>query len=97
MKIFSMLIILIFLTSCTYLPKVVHDPDNARCNLATSKRTIELDSAPGNINVNDCPECLVAIGLYSSATAIISGSIALIGNTVHWLEKQIKCDDIAAN
>ena len=88
-----MLVILVFLTSCTYLPKVVHDPDNARCNLTTNKRTIELDSVPGNIN--NCTEaCLVAIGLYSSSTAIISGSIALIGNTVHWLEKQIKCNDI---
>ena len=92
MKALSMLTILIFLTSCTYLPRVVHDPDNARCNLVTSKRTVELASVPENLGNCDRPECIVAAGIYSTATVIVSGTIALIGNTVHWLEKQAKCD-----
>jgi len=91
-KIFTILLFTIMLTSCAYVPKVVHDPDNRRCDLDTKKRTLKLN-AQGVYNFHNCPDCLIAAGIYSTATAIISGSIVLIGNTVHWLEKRAKCDD----
>lgn len=85
-------LVVILLTSCTYVPKIVHDPDNRRCELGTKKRTLKLNEA-GLYNFHNCPDCLIVAGLYSTASAIISGSIVLIGNTVHWLEKQAKCDE----
>ena len=38
-----------------------------------------------------CAGALVAFGAVSAATAIVSGSIVLIGNVVYWLERQGQC------
>jgi hypothetical protein len=35
--------------------------------------------------------CLMMGGFIGSTSAIISGSIVLIGNTIHWLEYQTTC------
>ena len=38
-------------------------------------------------------ECLlVALGV-ASTSYIVSGSIVVVGNTVHWIEKQGRCED----
>lgn len=37
--------------------------------------------------------CMLFPGLIAASTALISGSIVLAGNTIHWLEKQGKCDN----
>jgi len=34
---------------------------------------------------------LVAIGAVAAASAVVSGSIVLVGNIVYWAEKQGKC------
>ncbi|OAI51472.1 hypothetical protein AYO46_01400 [Betaproteobacteria bacterium SCGC AG-212-J23] len=38
-----------------------------------------------------CALFLVAIGAVAAASVVISGSVVLVGNTIHWLEKQGKC------
>ena len=41
-------------------------------------------------------ECILSLGIFAAAwtgfTAVISGSIVVVGNTVHWLEQQGPCD-----
>ncbi len=37
--------------------------------------------------------CLAAILASGASTLVVSGSIVLTGNTVHWLERQGKCED----
>ena len=37
--------------------------------------------------------CLVGAGIVPAGTFVVSGSIVLIGNTLHWLEYQGRCDD----
>ena len=84
-------------SSCTFTPQIVHDSDDDRCQLSTSKRTLELSDVSNMHCSGSSAEaavvCLGAASIYSAITAIVSGSIVLVGNTVHWLEKQGKCDD----
>ena len=38
-----------------------------------------------------CAGALVAFGAVSAATAIVSGSIVIIGNVAYWLESKGQC------
>jgi len=42
------------------------------------------------------PECLIILAptvTLSVGSFIVSGSIVVVGNTIHWIEKQGACDD----
>ena len=102
MQKFTIIVVLImFLTSCTFIPKVVHDTDDRRCNLSTSQRTLDISAEGSDQFLHGCANsssdsafgCILLASLYSTATAIISGSVVIVGNTLHWIEKQAKCDD----
>lgn len=94
----SFLIGFIF-TSCAFVPRVAEN-QNTQCELVTKKLTLELAAAdPGGVVGINCstPECVIAplavAAAVSSATLIVSGSIVVIGNSIHWLEQEGKCDD----
>lgn len=102
MKKIILIILSLNLTNCaTILPKTTTDIDDNRCHLVTKKLTLDAIAHP--MLSGDChgaDECLFILGvsaLYTITTGVISGSIALVGNTVHWLEKQGKCDDSFIN
>ena len=38
-----------------------------------------------------CVALLVATGAVTAATAVVSGSIALVGNVAYWIERQGRC------
>ena len=38
-------------------------------------------------------EILVAIGAVAVGSLVVSGSVVVVGNTIHWLEQQGFCDD----
>lgn len=105
LKILTLLSFILFLPSCTFIPKIVDDPDNSRCNLSTSKRVLDVTAEGSDEFLHECADsdshaasgCLVFATLYSTASAIISGTIVAIGNTIHWLEKQVKCSDEPTN
>ncbi|WP_283788151.1 hypothetical protein QNI23_002830 [Bermanella sp. WJH001] len=42
-------------------------------------------------------QALVLAGLSASVTIVVSGSVVIVGNTVHFLEKQGSCDDSFLN
>ena len=85
------------LMSCTFYPKVVDDADNGRCQLSSNKLTLEVSVPSGGFHCGGGGDaaavCLAVAGVYSVTTAVVSGSIVLIGNTMHWIEKQGKCSD----
>jgi len=90
------------LTSCVYVP-VVDEPDaSASCKTYTktmSLNTIEMSEkinigAGGDCGRNDCAAlALAGVIVVTAGSAIISGSIVLTGNTIHWLEYQGTCSD----
>ena len=39
----------------------------------------------------ECVGLLVVMGAVSAATAVVSGSVVVVGNIVYWLEGQSRC------
>ena len=86
------------LTACAFYPKVSERQEYAQqCELLT--RQLELESHQLNMS-NSCAGldgeaglvCLAALGVVIPAgTILVSGSITLAGNTLHWLEYQGRC------
>ena len=101
MKTVTLITFSLILTSCaTIVPQAITDIDSTRCNLVTKKLTLKAIEHPLPDDCGDI-ECIIAIlaasALYTATTGIISGSIVLVGNTVHWLEKQGSCNDSFLN
>jgi hypothetical protein len=105
LKRISILTLLSFLFVGCFAPAIVADR-NHNCQLATKKLTLTLseegtDALIGTLSdlSHGCqkPECLLIIPLgvvAASATSIIvSGSIVVVGNTIHWVEKQGRCEN----
>lgn len=96
------LISAVFLSSCI-LPKFSTE-EEPPCQLWTRKLEISVSSGEGRVIVDamvsalshcDTPECLMIVPLAILAipvsSFIVSGSIVVAGNTVHWIEEQGRC------
>lgn len=98
MKVLIPFIISLLLISCTITPKVSDDTDNKRCDLATKKLELKLNTNQSmKCNSKDLAACLGLNIVSTTVTGLISGSVVLVGNTVHWIEKQGKCNDSFIN
>lgn len=82
----------IALSACVVVPQTreVYDPE---CRMLTRQMTLEtavlgtFHSCAGDA----CGAMLVAAGAVTAASAVISGSIALVGNVVYWFERKGQC------
>jgi len=82
-------VVIFFVSGCFYVPKIVENK-NENCDLITKKMTIE-NRGEFPQGCND--ECLlIALGV-TSTSYIVSGTITVVGNTIHWIEKQGRCED----
>jgi hypothetical protein len=75
------------LAGCIYYPRKVQFYDET-CQIVTKKLVLEGTSVGSYACVNE--GCLIAM-IPAAASAIISGSIVVVGNVVYWLEKQGEC------
>jgi hypothetical protein len=77
------------LAACVFSPRTiqVYDP---KCQITSRQMVLEAGQASGMIRCRgeECAAMLVAMGVVSAATAVVSGSIVLVGNVVYWFEKQ---------
>jgi hypothetical protein len=80
------------LAGCIVVPQTrdIYDPD---CRVA--RREIALATAVvggfAGCSDRDCAALLATLGVVTAASVVISGSIALVGNVVYWLEHQGRC------
>jgi hypothetical protein len=74
---------------------VVENDDTASSACHTYTKSMSLKVLDENPFMRGChdEECLAAALVVSAGSAVISGSIVLTGNTVHWLEYQGTCSD----
>ena len=82
-----------FLDGCIFLPKTTTDFDS-KCQIVT--RHVELEAHEmGPIaqcgGGDGCLGVLAVIGAISAGSAVVSGSIAVVGNVVFWLEERGRC------
>lgn len=80
-------------TACTFYPKKLEYYSD--CNIKANKLVLEAEpiklacaTSYSDPSGKACLSSLIAFGV---ASAIVSGSIVVIGNTVYWLEEEGKC------
>lgn len=87
------------LQGCVAYPEVAWNrADYKRCDLITRELEFKITDHKykGNAQFKSLEELvsfLVATGFVFSASAVVTGSIVIAGNTIHFLEKQGRCDD----
>ena len=85
----------ICITSCIYVPVNSNkQPYALKCDdMVTKKLTLEERETDDLDSCDDAnlSKCLVNIGIFSSLSFIVSGSVVLLGNTLHWSEYKIRC------
>lgn len=80
------------LAGCVYTPRSVtlYDPD---CRIQTRQMVLDERQVGviGRCHNEGCVAALVVFGAVSAATAVVSGSIVVVGNVVYWFEKRSNC------
>lgn len=80
------------LSACVVVPRTdtVFDHD---CQMLRRQMTLEVQQigAFGGCSNDGCAALLVAAGVVAAASAVVSGSIAVVGNVVYWIEQQGQC------
>ncbi len=90
------LLTLVLLQACVAYPQKLTDPDDKCCELIFRSHALGVNDAGLKLlmhSTGDIMGALVLSGIVFGGTAIVSGSVVLLGNTVHFLEKQGRCDD----
>ena len=94
----SILLASLALAGCIVVPQVqdVYDPD---CKLLTRQITLDAAYLVGGFHScagDGCVAMLVAAGFVTAASVVVSGSIAIVGNVVYWIELQGRCQRLPA-
>lgn len=83
-------------SACIVVPRTEagYDPD---CRITTHRMVLDTVQV-GRINScsykQDCVTIMLALGV-TAASAIVSGSIAVVGNVVYWAERRAGCAAVA--
>jgi hypothetical protein len=80
------------LQACVVVPQTreVYDPE---CKVMKRQMTLQTAALGSFQSCADeaCKAMLVAMGAVTAATAVVSGSVALVGNMLYWFERQGQC------
>lgn len=80
------------LSACIVVPQTtrVYDP---ACGVATKQIVLDVAVLPGFYSCRgaECPALMVAVGVVTAASAVVSGSVAVIGNVLYWAERRGQC------
>jgi hypothetical protein len=83
----------LLLQACVMVPRTVEGYD-AGCR--TQARHMVLDAVQvgsiGSCSNQGCVMIVAVAGVTAAASAVVSGSIAVVGNVVYWLERQGRCE-----
>lgn len=93
LKHFAFVAALTLLSGCIYLPRTT-TIYNSQCQTQQRQMHLEPQQIGTILGCQDagCTGALIAFGAVTAATAIVSGSIVLVGNMVYWLEERGVCN-----
>ena len=85
-------VLLVTLQACVFVPRTteVYDFDCRVSSRQMDLQAVEIGGF-GRCQSRECAVILVAVGATAAASAVVSGSIVVVGNVVYWLEKQGRC------
>jgi len=95
-KSLMILLLTIFLfASCAFIPEVTDELEYAQeCDMVTKKLELTAKDMGKVLDHCDDPEVCLTLGLgVPIGSFVFSGSVVVIGNTLHWLEYQTTCDE----
>lgn len=80
------------LAGCIMVP-VTHEVYDRDCQVNAHHMTLEAVQvgAIARCRGDECAAMLVFVGATAAASAVVSGSIVVVGNVVYWFEKQGRC------
>lgn len=93
MKILLVTILAFTLSSCAIFHTKVADAQPYRNECSLNTKSLDLDVSVHPLGVrNGCSEkCLILPAIVSTGSFIVSGSVMLTNNSLHWLEYQGRC------
>ena len=85
------------LSACVVVPQT-REVYDAECKVMKRQMTLQTAQLGGFQSCGDdaCKALLVAAGAVTAASAVVSGSVALVGNMLFWFERQGSCARVAA-
>jgi hypothetical protein len=92
LKTCSAILLALSLSACVAVP-VVDQEEASASSCKTYTKSMLLKAVQLNPNCGNLNECLAVMLTVSAGSVIISGSIVLTNNTVHWLEYQGTCSN----
>lgn len=86
------LLLCLTLSACVYVPrtKIADDPECQGVQKSMVLEEQQVTVMQGCTN-NSCLTVLAGAGLVTAASVVVSGSIAVVGNVVYWVERESKC------
>ena len=99
-KIITITLVFSLLQACVAYPKETFRKDYERCDLVSREYHLTMNRGGLKMLMEgtlDPLQALVLAGLSASVTIVVSGSVVIVGNTIHFLEKQDSCDDSFLN
>ena len=88
----AVVIAVLFLIGCVFTPRLITVYDE-KCKIEVKHMVLEaseIQILSGCTNEH-CIHTILAAGVISAGSAIISGSIVITSNIVYWLEKPKQC------
>lgn len=83
---------LLLVAGCVYVPVTTQRYDR-ECQVVARHMELQVVQigAIQHCHNEGCAAVLVAAGATAAASAVVSGSIAIVGNVVYWLERLGRC------
>lgn len=88
----ALFLVLALLGGCVFVPRTVQVYD-ADCQITARQMVLDVQQIGtiGHCSNEGCAAALVALGAAASVSAVISGSVVIVGNVVYWFEKRSLC------